>query len=419
MIRRNITEELLAALEDNPVVFLHGARQTGKSTLAKWLAENRLRGRYITLDDVTVLAAARADPKGFIEGLSGAVVLDEVQRAPELFLAIKLVVDRERTPGRFLLTGSADVLLLPRISESLVGRMEILTLWPFSQGELRGLTEGFVDAVFQEDFSPYPVAGTPFGDLIERIATGGYPEAVVRSSPTRRRAWFSSYVTTIVHRDIRDLANIEHVEALPRLLSLLAARATSLLNYAELSRSLGIPQTTLKRYLTLLEMTFLVQRLPAWAPNLGKRLVKSPKILLIDTGLMIHLLGFSPRALGGRPELLGPVLENFVVMELKKQIAWSGIQPGIYHFRAGTGQEVDIVLEDATGRVVGIEVKASATVRSQDFKGLRYLAGLLGDRFIRGIVLYTGDQPVPFGTNLYALPVSALWELNAKPQPIS
>jgi len=415
MIRRNVTEAVLAALRDSPVVFLRGARQTGKSTLVKWISDTHHPARYITLDDVTVLAAARADPTGFIEGLSGPVVLDEVQRAPELFLAIKAAVDRDRRPGRFLLTGSADVLLLPRLSESLVGRMEIITLWPFSQGELRGSVEGFVDAVFAAELPPVTTPGNQPLDLVERLVTGGYPEAVARTTPARRRAWFSSYVTAILHRDVRDLANIEHLDVLPRLLSLLAARATSLLNYAELSRSLGLPQTTLKRYLTLLKTTFLVELLPAWSANLGKRLVKSPKLLLNDTGLMAHLLGVNSQAFEGRPELLGTFLEVFVAMELKKQIAWSPVQPSIYHFRTGSGQEVDIVLKDAAGRVVGIEVKASATVRAQDFKGLRYLADLLGDRFLRGIVLYTGDQHVPFGAGFHALPLPSLWELNAQP----
>lgn len=344
-------------------------------------------------------------------------MLDEVQRVPELFLAIKAALDRDRRPGRFLLTGSADVLLLPRLSESLVGRMEILTLWPFSQGELEGVREGFVDAVFSDRLPSLPQRGMGTSELIERVVVGGYPEAVVRSTQARRQAWFSSYVTAILHRDVRDLANIEHLGALPRLLSLLSARITSLLNYSELSRSLGLAQSTLKRYLALLEITFLVQLLPAWSPNLGKRLVKSPKLLLIDTGLAAHLLGLDPKALGSRPELLGPLVENFVAMELKKQIAWSKAQPSMFHLRTGAGQEVDIVLEDASGRVVGIEVKAAATVRPQDFGGLRYLAGLLGDRFLRGIVLYTGDQHVPFGEDLHAVPISSLWELGAKPHP--
>ncbi|MGY4707257.1 ATP-binding protein [Candidatus Bipolaricaulota sp. J31] len=417
MIHRNVTEAILAALQDSPVVFVSGARQTGKTTLTQWIADTHHPARYITLDDATVLAAAKADPTGFIAGLKGPAVLDEVQRAPELLLAIKAAVDRERQPGRFLLTGSADVLLLPRLSEFLVGRMEIITLWPFSQGELSGVVEGFVDAVFADELVPPPTQGTRPLDVIGRLTVGGYPEAVARTVWDRRRAWFNSYVTAVLHRDVRDLANIEHLEALPRLLFLLASRATSLLNYAELSRSLGLPQTTLKRYLALLKATFLVQFLPAWSANLGKRLVKSPKLLLIDTGLMTHLLGLDPQALEGRPELVGMLLENFVAMELKKQSTWSRVKPGIYHFRTGTGQEVDIVLEDAAGRVVGIEVKASATVRSQDFKGLKYLADFVGDRFLRGIVLYFGDQPVPFGPNLHALPLPALWELNARPQP--
>lgn len=417
MIYRNVTDAVLSALQDSPVVFVSGARQTGKSTLAKWIADTRHPARYITLDDATVLAGAKTDPQGFVAGLAGPVVLDEVQRVPELFLAIKSAVDQDRRPGRFLLTGSADVLLLPRLSEYLVGRMEIVTLWPFSHGEIDGVVEGFVDAVFARDFSPFSAQSSQPHDVLERIAVGGYPEAVARTTTDRRRAWFSSYVTTVLSRDVRDLANIEHLETLPRLLSVLASRSTSMLNFADLSRTLGVPQTTLKRYLALLKQTFLIQFMPAWSANLGKRLLKSPKLVLIDTGLIGHLLGFEPQTPESRPELVGALLENFVALELKKQATWSRVKPGIYHFRTAAGQEVDIVLEDASGRVVGIEVKASRTVRFEDFRGLRYLSDLLGERFLRGIVLYRGEQPVPFGPNLYALPLSMLWQLNSRKHP--
>lgn len=417
MIRRNITPTLLEALSDSPVVLLNGARQTGKSTLAQWLTEEHYPARYVTLDDFTVLAAAREDPAGFLSGLEKPVVLDEVQRVPDLFLAIKADVDRYRQAGRFLLTGSADVLLLPQLSESLVGRIEILTLWPFSQGELENTREAFVDAVFSEAMPTQVDDHIDKSELIRRMVIGGYPEAIVRKSETRRNAWFGSYITTITQRDVRDLANIERLTALPRLLSLLAARAASLLNYAEFSRSLGLPQTTLKRYLTLLEMTFLFQTLPAWSANLGKRLVKSSKILLNDTGLIAHLLGLNAQRLESNVELLGPLLENFVTLELGKQMTWSQVQPQLYHFRTQTGQEVDILLEDAAGRVVGVEVKASSTVNPRDFQGLRLLSDALGARFLRGVVLYTGNESVPFASNLYAMPISALWRLGGKGEP--
>ena len=409
MIPRNITLAVLKALTDTPVVLLNGARQTGKSTLAQWLAKKAHPARYITLDDAAVLAAASDDPTGFLAGLGGPIVLDEVQRAPELFLAIKAVVDRNRVPGHFLLTGSANPLLLPKLSESLAGRMEILTLWPFSQGELERRTEDFIDRAFASKLPQFPASALSKGELIERVLTGGYPEVVGKASTSRRSAWFRSYVTTIVQREVRDLANIEYLTIMPRLLSLLAARAGALMNYTELSSRLGLPQSTLKRYMALFEMTFLSQPLPAWSTNIGKRLIRSRKVVLNDTGLLAHLIGLNEERIRADPNTFGPLLENFVIMELRKQSSWSRIQPQFFHFRTRNGREVDIVLENSAGEIVGIEVKASSTVNSRDFKGLRYLSELLGDRFLRGIVLYTGDQPVPFGSNLYALPVSTLW----------
>src|SRR3989338_7647027 len=299
MINRHISASLLEALGDNPVVLLHGARQTGKSTLTQWLASNQHPSRYLTLDDAGVLAAAQGDPGGFIAALKESVVIDEIQRAPGLFMAIKAAVDRDRQPGRFLLTGSADVMLLPRLSESLAGRMEILTLWPLSQGEIDGIKESFLDAVFGNEL------------------------------PTKikiRQDWSG------------ELASIEGLTLLPRLLSLLAARSTSLLNVSDISRSVAIPQTTLKRYMALLEMTFLIQTLPAWSSNLSKRLVKAPKLILNDTGLMAYLLGLSRERLAMEGTLAGPLLENFVVMELRKQAAWSRTRPQVFHFRTLTGQ---------------------------------------------------------------------------------
>lgn len=413
MIQRHITGLVLDALADTPVVLLHGARQTGKSTLAQWVAKEKHKARYMTLDDAGILSAARSDPSGFIHGLEGPVVIDEVQRAPELFPAIKVSVDRDRKPGRFLLTGSANVLLLPRLSESLAGRMEILKLWPLSQGEIEGSKEGLVDALFARALPSLTIAQATRSQISHRLLRGGYPVVQDRLSDERRKAWFGSYITTILQRDIRDLANIEGLTALPRLLSLLAARATSLLNLSELSRSFAVPLTTLKRYMALLETTFLIQTLPPWSSNLSKRLVKTPRLVFGDTGLMSYLLGLSEQRLTEHGNLVGPLLENFVVMELQKQAAWSRVRPQMFHFRTQTGQEVDIVLEDSTGQLVGVEVKAASTIYTQDFKGLRALAELSSGRFHRGVVLYTGSESIPFGPRLHALPVNTLWQLGA------
>jgi predicted AAA+ superfamily ATPase len=356
-----------------------------------------------------VLDAARRDAAGFLAGLRGPVVIDEVQRAPELFLAIKAEVDRNREPGRFLLTGSANVLLIPHLAESLAGRMEILTLWPFSQGELARTREAFIEAVFSESL-PELAARPLDSNLVAAILlTGGYPPAVERPQIARRHAWFASYVTTILERDVRDLAHIEALRTLPRLLALVAARSASLLNFAELSRSAGIPQSTLKRYFALFETTFLVQLIPAWSTNLGKRLVKAPKVYVLDTGLAGYLLGLDQERLEAEPNVRGSLLETFVATEIARQLSWSARRPRLYHFRQATGPEVDLVLEEPSGQVVGVEVKASATVTGQDFNGLRTLAGIAGPRFCRGVVLYMGQVAVPFGRNLHALPLSSLW----------
>jgi uncharacterized protein len=409
MRSRHLTPLLLAALRDTPVVFLQGARQTGKSTLAQSLAELGHEASYLTLDDAGVLAASEHDPAGFVRELEQPVILDEVQRVPELFLAIKHAIDRRRAPGRFLLTGSADALLLPRLAETLAGRMEILTLWPFSQGEIEGRFEAFVDGIFAASLPKWQPLDAGWRSIIDRIVLGGYPEVIMRRTTQRRRAWFGSYITTILQRDIRDMASIQRLSELPLLLRTLASRCGGLLNFSDLASGLGIPQTTLKRYMALLEATFLVQLVPAWASNLGVRLVKSPKLMLCDTGLLCSVLDLDADRLSRELPLGGRVLENFVAMELRKQSSWSERRPSLYHYRSHSQQEVDLVLEDAAGRAVGIEVKASATVASSDFKGLRHLSTLLGDRFVRGVLLYGGTEIVPFGKHLHAVPLSVLW----------
>ncbi len=415
MIRRNLTPQILAALRDTPVVYLQGPRQSGKSTLAKMLQAEAFRADYFTLDDAATLAAVQSDPDGFVAGLPGRAIIDEVQRVPELFRAIKRSVDERRMPGRFLLTGSARALVLPKVSESLAGRMEVLTLWPFSQGEIAGRAEGFVDAVFARAFKPRSFHDSTWASLSERIVAGGYPEALARADAARRQAWFSSYVTTILERDVRDLANVSGLRDLPRLLRLAAARAMGLLNFADLSRDAGLPQTTLHRYWALFEATFLVRPLPPWQANLGLRLVKASKVLLGDTGLLCYLLGLDAARLQADDLMTGAALENFVAGELTKQIAWSATRPSLFHYRTHGQQEVDFVLEDARGRLVGIEVKKTTSLASRDFKGLRHLSEQTGKRFLRGIVVYSGSTSVAFGPNLHAVPVSALWRLGGGP----
>ena len=410
MYRRNISAELYAALGDTPVVLLNGARQTGKSTLAQEVAKAQSM-RYVTLDDATQLAAASSDAQGFLAGLGVRVVIDEVQKAPALFPAIKMAVDQDRRPGHFLLTGSANVLFLPEISESLAGRMELITLWPLSQGEIRSQRERFLDGAFAGHLPE--LQDDTATDLKDVVLGGAYPEVVRRPPGKRREAWYSAYISALLQRDVRDLANIEGLTEMPRLLSLLAGRVGGLLNMSELSRSSGIPNSTLKRYLSLLQATFMFQPLPAWSANLGKRLIKSPKIHLIDSGLAAHLAGMNRQTLVRNPTFFGHLLETFVVSELRKQVGWVDTRVNLFHYRTTTGQKVDILLEDAAGRVVGLEVKAVATVGKKDFTGFDALADSLGERFVRGIVLYTGEQVVSFSDRYVALPVSALWRITA------
>lgn len=409
MFRRNVHDNVCAALADTPVVFLAGARQTGKTTLVRSLA-SEIGASYATLDDPPVLSAAMSDPQGFLQGLGHHAIIDEAQKAPGVFPVIKAAVDRDRKARRYLLTGSANVLLLPRIAESLAGRMEIITLGPLSQGEIEGRRERFIDAVFSERRGRL-VPGETTPDVVARVAAGGFPEALGRSDEKRRRAWWSAYVTAILQRDVRDIANIEGLVELPRLLRLLAARTGSLLNFSELARAAAMPQTTLKRYLALLEATFLLAPLPAWSSNLSKRLIKSPKLHLVDSGLAAHLMGLNAQRLREDPQILGHLLENFVVAELRRQAAWQDTAVECFHFRALHSQrEVDVVLEDDAGRLAGIEIKATATPMARDFAGLREFADSVGNRFHAGIVLCLAPQSVPFGDRLRTMPIGALWQ---------
>lgn len=406
---RNLAKSIKEAFADSPVILLNGARQVGKSTLLD--AFQKYLEKHLTLDDATVLMAAKTSPSSFIENLPTKVAIDEVQRAPEIFLPIKKRVDQSKRAARFILTGSANVLVLPRLAESLAGRMEIYTLWPLSQGEIRNKQEGFIDAIFSDKLSFQPLPHFSWQALINIIITGGYPEILARDKQQRREQWYNGYITSLLQRDVRDLAQIENIFIFPTLLNLLAARVGGLINFADLSRLIQLPLSTLKRYVSLLEALFLVIKLPAWFHNREKRLVKSPKLYLNDTGLLCHLLGADVKQLQEDRHKAAFVVENFVLMELLKQSTWSNIKPSVYHLRTQAGQEVDFVLETRDGKIVGIEVKAQSAVKAEDFKGLKFLQEHTKKKFQRGIVLYAGTEIVSFGENLYAMPISALWEL--------
>lgn len=407
MYPRHILSRVTEALADTPVVLLNGARQTGKSTLVSQIIAEHHQANYVTLDNLAALNAAQLDPPGFLADLGTPAAIDEVQLAPGLFRAIKEQVDRDRQPGRYLLTGSADVMLLPAVSESLAGRIERITLWPLSEGELRGRGGNFVDRLFAGEL-PRVTSDLTRADLLALTLRGGYPEVVDRPAGRRRANWFESYVDTMLRRDVRQMANIEGLTQMPRLLALLASRATGLLNESAVARDLGMERKTLGRYIDLLELAYLVKLLPAWSRNLGKRLTKAPKLLLSDTGVMGHLLGIE----GAGPALdraTGALLENFVGLELHKALAWSATRAGLYHYRTVDGAEVDLVLERSDGAVAAVEVKASASLTARDFRPLQTLQATLGDDLVAGVILYGGRETVGFGAGLRALPFEALW----------
>jgi predicted AAA+ superfamily ATPase len=411
MIRRNVTDDLRDSLGDTPVILVIGARQVGKSTLVQSLGIENYQSNYLTFDDLTILSAAKANPKAFIESVEKPVIFDEVQRVPEIFLPIKEIVDQKREAGNFLLTGSANVLLLPKIADSLAGRMEVLPLYPLSQGEIEGVKENFIEWICADDFKlPKTLETESREKLFERILTGGYPEVLERKTEKRRRTWFNSYITTILQRDVRDLANIEGLSDFPRLLSVLAARAAGLINYADISRASGLPQTTLKRYLTILKSLFLIEEIPSYSGNLTRRLVKSPKLIFTDTGLLAYLQNLTWEKIKFEPTLAGLILENFVFGEIRKQQSWSEIPFEILHFRTSNDREVDIILELANSEIIGIEIKSGASVSDKSFRGLQVLEETVGKKFKRGIVLYAGDKAVAFDKKMFAIPVETLWK---------
>jgi len=401
---------LVEALTDTPVVLLHGPRQSGKTTLAQVVGQ-RLGHAYLTFDDPITLGSAQADPVGFFATLPDRVILDEVQRIPELFAVMKAAIDRRREPGRFILTGSANVLLLPRLADSLAGRMEVLRLHPLAQSELTGRRSRFLEGL-QSGELPTRTFERLGPELAERVAAGGYPAALLRRAPHRRMAWYREYVEALVQRDVRDLARIGALEVLPRLLAHAATSTAQLFNATDLAAPFQQSRPTIRDYLTLLERVFLLDLLPPWHTNRTSRLLKSPKLHLGDTGLASALLGLDATALLQDRTTLGPLLETFVFQELRRQTSWSPDPPTFHHFRDKDGAEVDIVLESRTRSLIGIEVKASATVTTKDFRGLHRLAALAGDRFTAGVVLYDGERVAGFGDRLYAVPIRCLWETN-------
>ena len=405
MFERFVEHRVEEALSDTPVVLIVGPRRVGKTTLVRKMGT--ADRAYVTLDDQTALEAARADPSGFIRGFDRAII-DEIQRAPDLLLAIKKTVDEDYRPGRFLLTGSANVLTLPRVADSLAGRMETLRMLPLSRVEIAGVHSTFLDRLFAGAFEgdKQAIVGD---ELVRFVLTGGFPEAIARETERRRQDWARSYLTSVLSRDLRDIAEIEKLTELPKFVRLLAEHSGQLTNYSQLGSSINVSYKTGQRYVSLLEQVFLVATLQPWFTNALKRIAKTPKLHFLDSGLLATARGLSFERVKTNRELFGALLETFVFSEVMKLMTASDLRLTPYHFRDQQMREVDIVLERDDGMIVGIEVKASATVKASDFGGLRTLAEACKDRFAYGIVLYDSTDFVPFGDKLAAAPLSCLW----------
>ncbi|MGH3813116.1 MAG: ATP-binding protein [Pseudonocardiaceae bacterium] len=410
-IERHLGERVLAALGHARVVGVIGPRQGGKSTLAQLIVEVTRDARYVTLDNLSVRTEAERDPHGFVADRPGLLVIDEVQRVPELLLAIKAEVDRDDRPGRFLITGSSQLSANKGVTETLAGRIVRFELWPMSQGELAGTREQFVDAVFQD--GPAPEGGSDLvkRDYLRRATAGGYPEAL-RLDGVHRDDWFDSYVETVVEREAPAISASPRTAELPRLVRLVAARHGGLLNVADLARDAALPERTVYRYLETLEAVFLVRRVPAWTANLSSRETRAAKIYLTDPGLAAHLRGVDLETLA-TPELAlgadGPVIEGFVVCELLRQSSWSRSRPSLMHYRERNGSEIDIIVENRRRQLVGIEVKSAADVSGRDVRPLTQLRDRIGDRFVAGIILYCGSEMLRLGDRIRGLPISSLW----------
>jgi predicted AAA+ superfamily ATPase len=401
---RLVEQRVNDAMSDTRVLLMVGPRQSGKTTLAKKMAHAEME--YYTLDNATTLEAARQDPVGFIRGMDRAII-DEVQRAPELLLAIKESVDTDQRPGRFLLTGSANLMTLPRVADSLAGRMEVVRLLPLAQSEIRSSGSSFLlDAFRNEASAGDSIVGD---DLMAAVLAGGYPEALGRKTWARKQDWYVDYIQAIVQRDVRDVAQIEQIAQMPRLLRVLAEHSGQLVNYSGIGAAIGMNHITTQKYVGIFESLFLARTLQPWFSNKLKRLTKTPKIHFLDSGLLAALRDLSLDRLRAERGQFGPLLETFVFAEILKLASGGQERFEFSHFRDKQQNEVDIVIEDRRGRIVGIEVKAAASVSNSDFSGLRILAEASGERFVSGLVLYDHQKAIPFGERLHAVPISALW----------
>jgi predicted AAA+ superfamily ATPase len=405
---RSIRPFIVEGVDDSRIVFVGGARQVGKTTLVTAIAQHERPMTAFTLDDRATREAALADPAGFVADLPGPAFIDEIHRAPDLLLELKRAVDADTAPGRFVITGSANVLTSKRIQDALPGRIDRVDMWPLAQSEIRSGKLNVVDELFAgraPQVTRAPAGRAAFSSV---VAEGGYPEARGRPPGRRRERWFANYVSATLARDLVELADVRRIDDAERLLRLLAAQSANLLSYRAVGARLDMHHDTVKAYVALLEQMFLVKRLPAWRPGIGAREASTPKIYVCDSGLLTHLLGADATRIESDDQVTGKLCETFVAGELLRHASWSEQQPRLFHYQRDR-EDVDLVLENNRGEIAAIEVKASATLRSSDWKWLKKLADARAERFRAGIVIYSGEQTVPLGRHIWAVPYSGLW----------
>lgn len=402
-------------MDDTPVVVIVGPRQCGKSTLAEQIAADR-GANLVSLDDAARRAAANVNPTGFIEERDLPLCIDEFQKAPALLDAIKSRVDRARRGGRraagmFLLTGSANVWSTLRISESLTGRAERVQLWTLSQGELRDRRESFLADLLAGRVPHIEDQPTGRKSIAETLVRGGYPEMVARPPGSRRARWLRSYLEMTLERDVRDLTDrARQLDDLPRLLRVAAGRIAGVVDLTSMGDAIEMKRDSVRRYMRLLELLFLIRQAPAWSKSLTQQVIKRPKLWIPDSGLACQLTGYSAdRFQADETHMAGSLFENFVAAEIVKQASWLEQRIELHHFRTAGGREVDIVAEADDGSVVGIEVKLGATPTKTDFSGLAHLRDRLGARFKAGALVNTSAETLPFGDRLWSVPIAGLW----------
>ncbi len=405
--RRHLEGVIAEALTDTRVVIVNGARQAGKSTVVHRLVRDRPGVLERKLDRPNDLSAARLDPTEFVVH-DGLLVIDEVQRAPELILPIKARVDADNRAGQYLLTGLARLLGLRTLPDALVGRSETVELWPFAQGEIDGSPDRFVDTVFAAAPALATAAALTRSDYLDRAVRGGFPEAVERSG-NRRARFFQSYSRDLIDRDVTQLGEIQRRDDLARLLSILADRTASTLSVEGIANGLAISKNTVERYVALFEEVFLVKRIPAWTNSATNRATRQRKLIFVDSGMCAHLAGLSLERLHRDPSRSGSLIESFVVSEIMRQLEWSDEFARLFHYRTRDGAEVDAVIEHHDGRVVGIEVKASSSISADDLRHLGHLRTKAGELFQLGVLLYTGTEVLSLGDRLIAAPIDSLW----------